>query len=70
MGQGMADLVIVMNKGVVEQVGIAIYRTLDSTFVAGFIGALSMNGLPAIVGANGVVTFDIAPVCGCCRRAG
>ena len=57
----MADLVIVMNRGVVEQVGIAIYRTLDSTFVTGFIGALSMNGLPAIVGANGVVTFDIAP---------
>ena len=39
VGQGMADLVIVMNKGVVEQVGIAIYRTPDSTFVAGFIGA-------------------------------
>ena len=66
----MADLVIVMNKGVVEQVGIAIYRTLGSKFVAGFISAPSMNCLPATVCANGVVTFDIAPVCGCCRRAG
>ena len=66
----MADLVIVINKGVVEQVGIAIYRTLGSTFVAGFIGAPSMNCLPATVCANGVVTFDIAPVCRCCRRAG
>jgi len=37
----MADLVIVMNRGVVERAGTpaAIYRTMDSTFVAGFIGA-------------------------------
>ena len=66
----MADLVIVMNKGVVDQVGIAIYRPPASTFVAGFIGASSMNCLPATVCANGAVTFDIAPVCRCCRRAG
>ena len=68
----MADLVIVMNRGVVERAGTpaAIYRTMDSTFVAGFIGAPSMNCLPATVCANGAVTFDIAPVCRCCRRAG
>jgi sn-glycerol 3-phosphate transport system ATP-binding protein len=59
----LADLLIVMNKGVVEQVGTpaAIYRTPASIFVAGFIGAPAMNLSAATVGKDGVVTLDIAP---------
>ncbi|GLQ09710.1 sn-glycerol-3-phosphate import ATP-binding protein UgpC 2 [Devosia yakushimensis] len=59
----LADLLIVMNGGRVEQVGTpaAVYRNPASTFVAGFMGAPAMNLMPASVGANGAVTLDIAP---------
>ena len=47
----MADRLVVMNQGVVEQSGTPreIYRRPVSTYVAGFIGAPPMNLLPATV---------------------
>jgi sn-glycerol 3-phosphate transport system ATP-binding protein len=48
----LADILVVMNGGVVEQIGkpLDIYRKPATTFVASFIGAPPMNLLP--VGAN------------------
>ena len=45
----MGDVLIVMNKGRVEQIGapMEIYHRPASTFVAGFIGSPPMNMLPA-----------------------
>ena len=59
----LADLLIVMNGGRVEQVGSPgeIYRDPASTFVAGFMGAPAMNLLPATVRKDGALAFDIAP---------
>ena len=50
----LADILVVMNGGVVEQIGtpLDIYRKPATTFVASFIGAPPMNLLP--VGANGL----------------
>ncbi len=47
----MADRVVVMNQGVVEQVGEPqeLYNNPATKFVAGFIGSPSMNFLPAHV---------------------
>ena len=41
----MADRIVVLNKGVIEQVGtpLELYRSPKSLFVAGFIGSPSMN---------------------------
>ena len=45
----LADRLIVMNAGLVEQIGspVDIYRWPASTFVAGFMGAPAMNLMPA-----------------------
>lgn len=45
----MADRVVVMNQGIVEQVGTPqeLYNNPATKFVAGFIGSPSMNFLPA-----------------------
>jgi multiple sugar transport system ATP-binding protein len=45
----LADRVVVMNGGHIEQIGTPeeVYHTPDSVFVAGFIGAPTMNMLPA-----------------------
>ncbi|HJQ59001.1 MAG TPA: putative 2-aminoethylphosphonate ABC transporter ATP-binding protein [Vineibacter sp.] len=53
----MADRIVVMNHGVIEQVGtpIDIYRKPASAFVADFVGA--MNFLPATVAGDGRVTM-------------
>jgi sn-glycerol 3-phosphate transport system ATP-binding protein len=50
----LADRLVVMNKGVVEQVGTPkeVYDHPATTFVAGFIGAPGMNLLPAEVSAD------------------
>ncbi|MGB0697092.1 MAG: sn-glycerol-3-phosphate import ATP-binding protein UgpC [Rhodospirillaceae bacterium] len=44
----MADVLVVMNGGVAEQIGapMEVYRRPVSTFVAGFIGSPAMNMLP------------------------
>lgn len=51
----MADRVVVMNKGLVEQQGVPqeLYFNPVSKFVAGFIGSPSMNFLPARVVTEG-----------------
>lgn len=51
----MADRVVVMNQGVIEQVGTPseIYSDPATSFVADFIG--TMNFLNAFAGANGMV---------------
>ena len=55
----MADRIVVLRGGVIEQVGtpLELYRNPVNTFVAGFIGSPKMNLIGAIVGeteANGV----------------
>ncbi|MBB4188902.1 ABC transporter ATP-binding protein [Sinorhizobium terangae] len=47
----LADRIVVFNKGKIEQVGapMELYERPANTFVAGFIGAPSMNFLPAAV---------------------
>lgn len=60
----MADRIVVMNQGVIEQVGSPtdIYRKPSSLFVADFIG--EMNQIPAVAGASGqVVIGDVRMEC-------
>jgi len=47
----LADKIVVMRGGIVEQVGapLALYDDPDNMFVAGFIGSPRMNFLPATV---------------------
>ncbi len=57
----MADHVVVMRDGVIEQQGspLELYDRPATKFVAGFIGSPAMNFLPAIIGADGrSVHFD------------
>ena len=56
----LADMLIVMNGGRIEQIGspAEIYRKPASTFVAGFMGAPAMNLMPATVGMDGLVLLD------------
>jgi sn-glycerol 3-phosphate transport system ATP-binding protein len=51
----LGDRLLVLNGGVVEQLGtpLDVYRRPASVFVAGFIGSPAMNLLPATVGADG-----------------
>jgi iron(III) transport system ATP-binding protein len=51
----IADRVVVMNRGRIEQVGTpdAVYRHPDTLFVAGFVGR--MNALPGVVAEGGAV---------------
>jgi sn-glycerol 3-phosphate transport system ATP-binding protein len=58
----LADLLVVMNAGTVEQAGdpLDIYEKPASTFVASFIGAPPMNLLPA-TGQGGVAPANGAP---------
>ncbi|WP_320201889.1 ABC transporter ATP-binding protein [Agrobacterium sp. rho-13.3] len=52
----MADHVVVMKDGVIEQQGspIELYDAPVNRFVAGFIGSPAMNFVPAIVGDDGL----------------
>ncbi len=58
----MADRIVVMNQGVIEQVGtpLEIYRKPASAFVADFVGA--MNFLPATVAGDGRVSLGNLPL--------
>lgn len=51
----MADHVVVMRQGVIEQQGppLELYDRPVNKFVAGFIGSPAMNFIPAKVGADG-----------------
>jgi multiple sugar transport system ATP-binding protein len=51
----MADHVVVMREGVIEQQGapLELYDTPTSKFVAGFIGSPAMNFVPGTIAANG-----------------
>jgi len=53
----LADRIVVLNGGRVEQVGTPeqLYTVPDTLFVAGFIGAPTMNLLPATLAARGSV---------------
>ena len=56
----MADKIVVMRDGVVEQTGspLDLYDHPANQFVAGFIGSPSMNFLPGVVSGNQVVLGD------------
>ena len=51
----MADRIVVMNKGRIEQIGrpLDIYDQPNNLFVAGFIGSPAMNALPGRIHRNG-----------------
>ncbi len=56
----MADKIVVMHAGVVEQIGtpLQLYDSPANTFVAGFIGSPAMNLIDATVRNNSVVFAD------------
>jgi multiple sugar transport system ATP-binding protein len=56
----MADKIVVMHDGLVEQVGapLDLYDRPDNQFVAGFIGSPAMNFLPGTIKANGSLVFE------------
>ena len=56
----MADKIVVMNGGRVEQIGapLDLYDRPNNIFVAGFIGSPSMNFLKGAIRANGAVGFE------------
>jgi multiple sugar transport system ATP-binding protein len=59
----LADRIVVMNKGVIEQVGTPheLYHAPRTKFVAGFIGSPTMNFIPArIEEANGRLSALLA----------
>jgi multiple sugar transport system ATP-binding protein len=61
----MADHVVVMREGIIEQQGrpLDLYDTPANKFVAGFIGSPAMNFIPAIVGEDGQsLTLDLGTV--------
>ena len=51
----MADKIVVMRDGVVEQIGdpLSLYDAPNNTFVAGFIGSPAMNMVPGTARTNG-----------------
>jgi len=60
----LADRIVVLNGGIVEQVGtpMELYERPASQFVAGFIGSPRMNFLKgAVAAAHGVETYGIRP---------
>jgi multiple sugar transport system ATP-binding protein len=56
----MADKIVVMNEGLVEQVGgpLELYDHPANQFVAGFIGSPAMNFLAGRIAANGEAVFE------------
>jgi len=56
----MADKIVVMHDGVVEQIGapLEVYDRPDNLFVAGFIGSPAMNFLGGKIRANGGGGFE------------
>jgi multiple sugar transport system ATP-binding protein len=58
----MADKIVVMHDGIVEQVGspLELYDRPANMFVAGFIGSPAMNFFNGKIAANGVAAFETA----------
>jgi multiple sugar transport system ATP-binding protein len=58
----MADTIVVMHDGLVEQIGapLELYDRPANLFVAGFIGSPAMNFFKGRVGANGSAAFETA----------
>jgi multiple sugar transport system ATP-binding protein len=56
----MADRIVVMHDGVIEQVGapLELYDRPQNLFVAGFIGSPAMNFLKGAIRANGSLEFE------------
>jgi multiple sugar transport system ATP-binding protein len=56
----MADKIVVMNGGRVEQIGapLELYDRPHNLFVAGFIGSPAMNFLQGAIRANGRLAFE------------
>jgi multiple sugar transport system ATP-binding protein len=56
----MADKIVVMNDGIVEQIGapLELYDAPANQFVAGFIGSPAMNFLNGRIRANGAAIFE------------
>src|SRR6266513_5114462 len=56
----MADTIVVMHDGIVEQIGtpLELYDRPDNQFVAGFIGSPAMNFLKGQVKSNGSAGFE------------
>src|ERR1700726_1406776 len=56
----MADKIVVMNDGIVEQIGapLDLYDRPDNQFVASFIGSPAMNFLKGKVKVNGSASFE------------
>lgn len=56
----LADRLIAMNVGRVEQIGppLALYRQPQTRFVASFIGSPAINFVPAVTAENGVTLAD------------
>jgi multiple sugar transport system ATP-binding protein len=56
----MADTIVVMHDGLVEQIGapLELYDRPANLFVAGFIGSPAMNFFKGRVGANGSAAFE------------
>ena len=61
----LADRIVVLNGGRIEQVGtpMEIYENPANTFVAGFVGAPSMNFIRCSVDVDGVARFGPTSVC-------
>jgi multiple sugar transport system ATP-binding protein len=60
----MADRIVVLNRGVIEQVGshLELYNRPDSIFVAGFIGSPKMNLMSGVIAAkHNANTIGIRP---------
>src|SRR5689334_9339093 len=56
----MADKIVVMHEGHVEQIGapLTLYDRPDNVFVAGFIGSPAMNLLSGRINHNGTLAFE------------
>src|SRR5438105_7240723 len=56
----MADKIVVMHDGLVEQIGapLELYDKPENVFVAGFIGSPAMNFLQGRIGPNGGAVFE------------
>ncbi len=57
----LADKIVVLRKGKVEQVGkpLELYHNPDNRFVAGFIGSPAMNFVDGIAGSGGVAAAGL-----------